>query len=163
MGLTASDVMESDVRTVTPRMRIAELERVLLRTRIGGAPVLDSGRVVGIVSRSDLVRKLVLERNLAEELAEIYDPQDLDEMVTPEETQRIEDAIAARWQEARVEDVMIRDFVAVGPREPVEKLAQRMLDRGIHRVLVTEADRLLGIVSSLDLVRLVAEGRAGPA
>ncbi len=160
MGLTASDVMKSDVRTVAPGMRVAELERVLLRVGIGGAPVVEGDRVVGIVSRSDLVRKLVLERSLAEELSEIYDPQDLDEMVTPEETQRIEDAIAARWQDARVEDVMIRDFVAVGPREPVEKLAQLMLDRRIHRILVLDAERLLGIVSSLDLVRLVAEGRA---
>ena len=161
MGLKASDVMVRDVRTVRPGMRVAELERVLLRTHIGGAPVLDGDRVVGIVSRSDLVRKLVLERSLAEEGVEIFDPQELDEQVTPEEMERIEEAIAARWQDARVEDVMVRDFLAVSPDEPVEKLAQQMLDRGIHRVLVLDSGRLVGLVSSLDLVRLVAEGATG--
>ena len=72
--------------------------------------------------------------------------------------ERIEDAIAARWQGACVEDAMIRDFVAVAPDAAVEKIARTLVDRGIHRVLVVEGGRLLGIVSSLDLVRLVAEG-----
>ncbi len=34
-----------------------------------------------------------------------------------------------------------------------------MLDRQIHRVLVTEGDRLVGIVSTVDLIRLFAEGK----
>ncbi len=161
MALTASDVMQREVRSVAPSMPLAELERVLIRSRISGVPVVEAGRVVGLVSRSDLVRKLVLERGFAEELAEVYDPQDPDESVTPEEMERIEDAIAARWQDATVADAMIRDFVAVGPDEPVDKLARVLVERGIHRVIVLEDERLAGIVSSLDLVRLVAEGRSG--
>ena len=70
-----------------------------------------------------------------------------------------EEAIASRWEHLHVEDVMVRDLICVGPDETLDKVAKTMLERRIHRVLVTEGEHLLGVVSSLDLVGLFAEGR----
>jgi tRNA nucleotidyltransferase (CCA-adding enzyme) len=48
--------MARDPITVGPASDLAELERLLVRTGIGRVPVLDDGRLVGIVTRKDLLR-----------------------------------------------------------------------------------------------------------
>jgi CBS domain-containing protein len=46
------------------------------------------------------------------------------------------------------------------PRDaPLDDAAHRMLERGVHRLLVVETDKLVGVVSMTDLVRLIATGR----
>jgi CBS domain-containing protein len=65
--------------------------------------------------------------------------------------------VASRWQRLQVADVMIHDVVTIGSDEPVEKAARLLAERHIHRLVVTERGRVIGLVSSLDLVRLLAE------
>lgn len=60
-GTCASDVMTSDVVTVSPETDIAEIAALLDRHRIKRVPVVDGGRVVGIVSRANLLRGLAAE------------------------------------------------------------------------------------------------------
>ncbi|MFF3905772.1 CBS domain-containing protein [Streptomyces sp. NPDC001848] len=58
-----------------------------------------------------------------------------------------------------VRDIMTAAPVTVEPRTPVATVAQVMRDQNIGAVLVTEGDRLRGLVSDRDLVvRTVAEG-----
>jgi CBS domain-containing protein len=47
----------------------------------------------------------------------------------------------------------------VSGERPVREVAQMMVARRVHRLLVTEGRRLLGLVTTLDLVRAIAEGR----
>lgn len=42
---------------------------------------------------------------------------------------------------------------------PVREVAQMMVARGVHRLLVTEERRLLGLLTTIDLVRAIADGR----
>ena len=159
MTLTAKDVMQTPVRSVSPGMRVADLERTLLEERIGGVAVVEGERLVGIVSRSDLVRQLVVERTRAEQISAFYlQPFDVEDASDPSEP--VEEAIAARWEQLHVEDVMIRELICVGPEQTLDQVARLMLERRVHRLLVTEGGRLLGVVSTLDLVRLFADGHA---
>lgn len=62
----------------------------------------------------------------------------------------------------RVGEIMTPDPVTIGPEERVDALARMMRDRDISCVLVTEDERLIGIVTDGDLVaRVVAEGLGG--
>jgi CBS domain-containing protein len=57
---------------------------------------------------------------------------------------------------------MTRKVVSVAGDRSVREAAQTMISRGVHRVLVTTTGRrLLGIVTTLDLVRAIADGRIG--
>jgi CBS domain-containing protein len=49
--------------------------------------------------------------------------------------------------------------VTVGPDASVEEVAKLFVEHGFHRVPVTEGDALVGVVTSLDLVGLIASGR----
>ena len=58
-GLTARRVMTRDPVTIVPDAPLAEAARLLERRRVKRLPVLRDGRLVGIVSRANLLRGLV--------------------------------------------------------------------------------------------------------
>jgi len=154
---TVADLMQKKVLTIAPGKTLPELERALLRSRIGAMPVVErGGRMVGIVSRSDVVRQLCLERSLGEAMADAYRDQTDDAFV--EKSRRdVAEAIGKRMEHLTVRDVMVRDVITVPPDLPATKAAQLMLERRIHRLPVVEDGKLVGIVSSFDFTRLVAE------
>jgi CBS domain-containing protein len=169
VGLTARDVMRAPLASVHPDDTLADLEAALLARRIGGAPVVRDGRLVGIVSRSDIVRVLSAERSLAGVQVDFYrsllEPFDAP---AAEATRRMEAdveasarLVAERMARLRVADAMVRDVVSVDVAAPLAKVARALVDGHIHRVVVTEGERPVGIVSTTDVVRLVADGRIG--
>jgi len=59
-GQTVSEIMTRGVISVTPETDVEEVSHILIHERIKRLPVLDQGRLVGIVSRADLVRELAM-------------------------------------------------------------------------------------------------------
>jgi CBS domain-containing protein len=154
--LLAKDLMTAGVATVAPRVPLAELERSLSELRISGMPVVDpAGEVLGVVSRADIVRALSGAESQAEAVLAYYRDVAGAEPA-PSELARMmgERAIALH-----VEDVMATDLLAVRPDQSLREVASLLAERRLHRVLVMEGRRLLGLVSSLDIVRAVADGR----
>lgn len=156
---TARDLMQTRIVTIAPSQPLPELEAVLLRHGIHGAPVVENGRLVGIISRSDVVRQLKLEEERIAASAFYFEPFDADEHRAQDHARALE-AAASRVSKLRVRDVMIRDLITVDLDAKVEEIARVMRERRVHRILVTEGEQLRGIISSLDLVGLFADGRA---
>lgn len=118
---TAQDVMTADPLAVAPSTPLARFARICAEEQISGCPVLGpDGRLVGIVSRTDLLRLARLE--------------------------------------GRVEQVMERRPVTVAPSTPLLEVARLLAEHRIHRVLVEEGGRILGIVTSLDVIAHLASG-----
>jgi len=154
-----ADVMQRALVTVAPDLPLHELQELLLRERISGVPVIERERVVGVVSRSNLLRQLEVERSQFATTAAFYlEPFDVE---TESESQRMQvpAAVAAHFEKLRVRDAMVRDVLSVSPGASLAEAAQLMVARRVHRVLVLEGGRLAGLVSALDLVGLVASGR----
>ncbi len=57
--LPIGDIMTREVVTVSPDTPIIEVAQLLLDRRIGGVPVVEHGRVVGVITESDLFRLIV--------------------------------------------------------------------------------------------------------
>jgi predicted transcriptional regulator len=56
--MLAKDIMTKDVISVGPATSVKELAKILIRNQISGAPVIDrTGKILGIVSDADIVRK----------------------------------------------------------------------------------------------------------
>ena len=62
-GLTAREVMSTDVRTVSPDEDVSVAARDMLEFRVGHLPVVEDGWLVGIVSRRDLLKVLIRPDN----------------------------------------------------------------------------------------------------
>jgi CBS domain-containing protein len=59
-GRTVGEIMTRGVVSVTPDTDLEEVSHLLVHERIKRVPVLDQGRLVGIVSRADLVRVVAM-------------------------------------------------------------------------------------------------------
>jgi CBS domain-containing protein len=57
--LVIKDIMSTDPVTTTPDTPLADAARVMLERKIGCLPVLEDGRLVGILTESDFLRFVV--------------------------------------------------------------------------------------------------------
>jgi len=160
MPLRARDIMQKQVLSVSPDMPIPELVDFLISHRVSGVPVIEKGKIVGIVSRSDLVRAVSLERSLAGIVAQAFEQEEFAPGEAPPIAGLRSNAVQA-LQNRSVRTIMVTDPISVAADTPVAEVARLLVERHMHRVLVTEGAQLLGLISSLDVVRLVAERKAG--
>jgi CBS domain-containing protein len=128
--MKASDVMEKGVVSVSPELPVAELESFLSSEEISGAPVVDdAGKLLGIVSQTDVIRVLSEESSDA-----------LHELLAPDLT---------------VEQIMTSSVLTVTEDEDVKRVARKLVDGHVHRAIVVDGDGVSGIITSFDLLRLL--------
>ena len=56
LGTTAHEIMSEPAKTISPEATIEELAELMVDQHINPVPVVDHGRLVGIISRSDIIR-----------------------------------------------------------------------------------------------------------
>lgn len=154
-GSRVRDLMRTEVATISPELPIADLDRRLLEHGVGGLPVVEEGRLVGIVSRSDVVRQMSVEQSLGEMLATLE--QDEGGNLSSATLQSIAEHVGRRMGLHKVRDLMETQVVTASPDEPLALAARRMLAEHVHRLPVVEDGALCGLISSTDFVRWVAE------
>ena len=59
IGMKVADVMTEGAVTIGPEALLEDLAELMLRRKVNPVPVVDGGRLVGIVSRSDVLRALL--------------------------------------------------------------------------------------------------------
>lgn len=153
MDLRVKDVMTVEVVTLRPEETVSEALALLLRHGIGGAPVVDDdGRVVGMLSESDLA---VEETHLPLSIFSV-----LGAMATwPPSVRRFEGQIR-KAMGAKVGDVMSRSIVSCGPEASVEEAAALLYDHHLRRFPVIAGDRLVGIVGRADVLGTLSAPKA---
>jgi CBS domain-containing protein len=162
-SLTAADVMQVGIKTVLPGLTLPQLEAAFVRDRVTGYPVVEQSKLIGVVSRSDVIRQLCTEREVAERVSDFhFDETDFYE-VKMESLQQIADRVGERIESLTVADVMNGRPLTVPPHMPIKAIAHELIRHRVHRLPVSDHGDLLGLVSSTDLVRLIADGRIGDA
>ncbi|MBP2134305.1 CBS domain-containing protein [Methanomicrobium sp. W14] len=146
------DVMTPDPVTVKADSKVREAAGILRKYRIGGLPVMDGERVVGIVTETDIL-SLLETGDLSDDL---WLPSPLEiievpirEFVNWEKTKKALSDIG----ESPVSDIMSSDVVSIEDGADIEEGARLMLDEGIARLPVIRDDKLVGIVTRQDIVR----------
>jgi CBS domain-containing protein len=140
--LRLRDIMTRDVISATPDMTIRDAMELLSERHVSGAPVVDGGKIVGIFSATDILALL----------ADLND-------TTPSLTFRRRRARTAPLEDVTVDEVMTRKVQSLPPDCSVDEAAALMGKKQIHRVLVMLGDTLLGIVTTSDVAKAVAEHR----
>lgn len=150
------DVMNPDIMTVADDMTTGELMRFLNEREISGAPVVDSqGHFIGVVSMTDIARHLSEPSEFVSAQEEFY--RDRGDDVTLEDfTQRYVEERAVT-----VREVMTPVIHHVTATAPVAEAARIMVERHIHRLVVTQGKQPVGMITSMDLLRVVAEQSQG--
>lgn len=153
---TASDLMNPRVARLDPDTPVNDAATMLEADRISGAPVVDAaGRVLGVFSLADVARSKDADGPPTSS-GEFYMPREgVDEEA--DEFSFKTDYSPATLVTGTVAEWMSEDVVAVAPNDSAHEVCKRMLDRGVHRVLVLDGEELVGILSSFDVVRWIAE------
>ena len=134
--MKVAELMQANVRTISDDASVAEVVVSLADGHISGLPVVDkSGRIIGVVSASDVL--------------------------TTEAEAESEAEAAGRnlMLETSVREIMTPRPYTVSPDEDVREAARQMLYGEVHRLFVADGDRLVGVISTTDIVRAVATGK----
>lgn len=144
---TVSDVMTIDVYAFAQDTSIDTAARILANRHISGAPVISrSGQPVGVVTMADLVDP---DRPRTQRSG-----YPLFYRIVEDRIEEIGDDVATG--EGRVADVMSPFVLSIEASATLREAAHRMIGEQVHRLLVMDGTRLVGIVSSLDLLRGLA-------
>jgi CBS domain-containing protein len=131
--MTVSEIMSRGVKTLGLNDTLDVARDIMTLGRIRHLPVLDDGKVVGVVTQRDL-----FSAGLAAALG--YGSR----------TQ------ATLLKTVRVKEVMSKPAVTVLPETSVKEAAQRMIEKKIGCVPVVEGEALVGLVTETDMLRLIA-------
>lgn len=186
--LRLRDLMTTDLVTLDPNLTIREAMDVFASKHISGAPVVAGDEVVGVISATDLIQfaaslpGVPTERELASDLLDDLADAEAEATARPMEedpagvfftdfwddagapvVERMAAPTMAEWnslEEHTVADAMTAAPVHSLPPETFVNVAAEYLgDAGIHRVLVMEGRKLVGLVTTSDITRAVAEGK----
>lgn len=180
--LCLRDIMTADVVTVSPAMTLRDAIEILHEAGVSGAPVVAGEKVVGVVSAADFLDfeastpGVPTDRPNQVDWGEWETPDtweegadqpawyfvDLWSDVGADVLERFSEAEGPEWdilEEHTVAEVMTLALRSLPPEAPVVEAARLMTQHRMHRLLVMEDAELVGIVSTADIVRAVAEDR----
>ena len=132
--MKVSEVMNREVVSVTSQDRICDVIDLFLEKKITGAPVAEQGKVVGMISRKDIMHLITTFDLECSSLDEIR-----------------------RTCTNSVGEYMQSKVFTVDPVEAVEKCALIMTNNSINRLPVIEGDKLVGIVTRGDILKALAQ------
>jgi CBS domain-containing protein len=146
--MRVAEVMTTPAVTVPPDMQVATVARTLLDHGLRAVPVVENGKLIGIITESDL---LVRDANLhfpaylglLENLLPVGGDANLDD-----ELRRVM-ALTAR-------ELMTPHVHTVGPNADLGDVAHDMVQRHLHAVPVVNDGALVGMLFPSDVVRLIA-------
>jgi CBS domain-containing protein len=153
MEMIAAQVMSREVLAVDADMTVQELASFLTEKQITGAPVLDRrGRLVGVVSETDLAEaELERAQSIDDGGAAAFDVRSFDDDAETGEMR----GMHLEPADLTVRDIMTPTAYTVPHDTTVKELARTMVTGRIHRLLVTRDSHVVGIVTSLDLLKLL--------
>jgi IMP dehydrogenase len=121
MPLKVEDVMVENVISVPERATVKEAAELMNQHEIGCLIVVKNGKPVGIVTKTDMVKRVILGP------------------VDPENTM--------------VRKIMSRPLVVVNTQISIEEASKIMRERKIRKLPVIEKGRLVGLITTIDIVR----------
>jgi CBS domain-containing protein len=134
------ELMHEAVVSVPPDTPVPRARALMQRERIRHLLVMDGPRLSGIVTDRDIRLNLP----------------------SPATTLSVWE-MNALLERQRVEEIMQRSVVTIGPDRDVYEAAQLMIDHRIGGLPVTEEGQVMGIVTETDLLRALIALRVEPA
>jgi CBS domain-containing protein len=130
-----TDIMTRDVQTVHTGQRLSDVRRLIVDLPIHQVPVVDDGRLVGMISTNDMVR-VTFE-------AFGRDDRSLDMILDSTYT---------------VDEIMNRELITIEHTATIRDAARVLSTGSFHCLpIVSEGQHLEGLITSTDLIRYLAE------
>jgi len=146
--LMVKNLMTKDVFTVSPEMSVKEAAKLLFEREISGLPVVDEQkRVIGMLTEKDIINMAMpgyLQEKQYQDFAYILDTGPFWKK-------------AAEADQLKVADIMRKEVLCVTEDMSVPEVARLMISKGVRRIPVLRAKKLVGIIARADIVKEIAK------
>ena len=130
--ITVKEIMTKDLTVVSPTERLVHARRLMLESKVGRLPVVDDENILGMVTSKDLMRAFIDFRKKVPE----------------------------KYQKSQIKDVLVEDIMSSNPvvtskDATISEVAQIMMETGYNGLPVVEDDKVVGIITQTDILRLI--------
>jgi CBS domain-containing membrane protein len=133
-AVTVRDLMTQNPTTLDRNETLDLAESIMNLGRIRHMPVVDDGKVVGIVSQRDMFRSaLITSLGFGRKTT------------------------GALIKTIKIKEIMTEKVVTISPDASIKEAARQMMEKKIGCLPVLEGDRLVGIVTETDMLQYVVE------
>jgi CBS domain-containing protein len=141
------EIMTAPVVTVSPDLSVKDLAALFRDRHIGGVPVIENGKLVGIVTEGDL---MALDADVQfPHYFELFDS-----IIYLGSQKKFKEQLQ-KAAAATVRELMTNDVKTVAPDDPARKAATLMSRHRFDRVPVVDGDTVVGLVTRHDIIKLV--------
>jgi CBS domain-containing protein len=140
--MLVQDIMTTNLRTLSSDKRLGEVVSLMCIYRYSGIPVVDDGKLVGMVSESDVLGRMFPKlEDLMDNMATVnYDEQML----------KYADVVSIQ-----VKEIMSPVVISVNPDMHILQAASMMVGRKFRRIPVAIGDELIGMLSMGDVHKAI--------
>jgi len=153
-SLLAQDIMRTTVLTVSTSTVLSEVERLLSEHRISGVPVTnEAGHIVGVISMRDLIEHYSEDPEARPSHSVGFYNMSSDEFLEG----KVESLEIPEESEETAGEIMTAEVFAVDADAGLREVCQKLVQLKIHRVLVEDQGRTVGLISTMDIVKALAK------
>lgn len=138
------DVINREIQTITRETLVGEIVSIMKEKRLGKLPVLDGDKIVGVVTRDD-----ILVKQGKSPLPPVIAFWEI--MIALPNSKGFKEKMK-KFISFKAEDIMEKDFYTADIDADLEGIVSEMLDKGYNYTLVLENEKLVGIVTKSDLI-----------
>ena len=132
--ICTKEIMTKDIISVSPSERLVHARRVSIDNKVGRLPVMDDEELVGMITSKDLMRAFIdFRKNVPE-----------------------------KYQKSQIKEVLIEDIMSTNPcvvskDTPICEVSKIMMETGYNGLPVVENDKVIGIITQTDILRLISK------
>ena len=130
--ITVKEIMSKDLTVVSPTERLVHARRQMLESHVGRLPVVEDEFLAGMVTSKDLMRAFIDFRKKVPE----------------------------KYQKSQIKEVLVEDIMSSNPTftskdATIADVARVMIETGYNGLPVVEEDKVVGIITQTDILRLI--------
>lgn len=150
--MKVEEIMTTTVITCAPADAIQDVIKLISEKNVSGIPVMDKGKLVGMVTEGDILKLLAVPQKSGT----LWLPSPLEVIleIPFRELMQIRDLQNAYTDLGHkpVKDVMHKEIWTTTPETDIEDVAAEMVRRKVNRLPVVKAGQLVGIVTRDDII-----------
>lgn len=153
--MNVKDVMNSDVISCRPDDEISNAAQILKEQNISGLPVVDEGKIVGIVTEADVLKLLEVPEHGGLWLPSPFEVIEIPirELINWEDTKHMLTDIGSK----PIRDIMESEVYTISVDSSIEDASSIMVKHKVNRLPVLDGETLVGIITRGDIIRGLAE------
>ena len=148
--MKVSDVMSKKVLSVTPKENMTSVIKKLSKDDITGMPVIDQGKVVGIISNSDVLKGMDV-------FFGINSASDMYAIKKILKGKDVSSDMARRLCRKKVWEMMSKNVVTIDHDKSLSEAVKIINDNSIDRLPVVHKGKLVGIITKKDVLKAVSK------